>query len=297
MNTAPTIVSIARNSITVSWTVTSTGGSPVIGFLLYRFNKATGGSVLAYDGSHTSVVSVFTDTGLYPGIDYGYKVVAINRVGASDLSPESVTAPGAAPAKPPPPTYVSSTSTSITLNFNPVVDSGGLPIVRYHLYRDSGTLTSSFTEITSYLGLDMQFVITQTNEPTMVTGTTYRFYLTAQNTLSEGPASDIVMFALGSLPSAPAKPTMDLTLSTTTSLYVQWAALTSQDLAVDGYGLYMSEDTQNSEFKLIFDGYNQPGTYFYNVTGLKTGSSYSFYVVAKNFNGYSDPGSTSTWTV
>ena len=81
----------------------------------------------------------FTDTGLYPRIEYGYKVDAINRVGASDLSPESVASPGALPIKPPSPTFVTSNSTSITYSFKPVVDSGGLPIVRYHLYRDQGT--------------------------------------------------------------------------------------------------------------------------------------------------------------
>ena len=36
MNSAPTIESINRNSITLSWTVANTGGSPVFGSLLYR---------------------------------------------------------------------------------------------------------------------------------------------------------------------------------------------------------------------------------------------------------------------
>ena len=260
MSSAPTIESINRNSITLSWTVTNTGGSPILRFLLYRYNKATRGNVLVYDGSNNAVVVTFTDTGLYPGIEYGYKVVAINRVGASDLSPESVASPGALPIKPQSPTFVTSNSTSITYSFKPFVDSGGLPIVRYHLYRDQGTLTSSFTEIASYLGSDMQFTVTQANEASMVPETKYRFYFTAENTLGEGPASGVVMNALGSPPNAPSAPTLNRASCTPTSLYIKWSALATQDITIDGFGLYMSEATTNSDFKLIFDGYAQPET-------------------------------------
>ena len=143
----------------------------------------------------------------------------------------------------------------------------------------------------------MQFTVTQANEASMVTGTKYQFYFTAENTLGEGPASDVVMNALGSLPNAPSAPTLNRASCTPTSLYIEWSALATQDINVDGFGLYMSEATTNSDFKLIFDGYAKHKTLFFNATNLKTGSSYSFYLVEKNFNGYGDTSSQSTWTV
>ena len=296
VSNAPTIEATTKNSITVSWDHDS-GASVVLGYKLYRYNKALGGSVLAYDGSKNAVVTSYKDTGLASGISYGYRVVAINRVGTSALSPEKVAETGEAPGKPPAPTYVSSTSTSITLSFEPVVENGGLPITRYHLYRDQGSLTSSFTEIASYLGTDMQFEVTQANESGMVSGETYRFYFTAENAVGEGPASDIVSFALGPLPSTPAAPTLNRDYSTQTSLYVTWSALTGEVLDVEGYGLYMSGADESGGFELIYDGFSQPENYAVNVTGLTPGNYYSFYLVAKNYNGYSEAGAEDRWLV
>lgn len=297
MSTAPTVQATSRSSITVSWVLTSNGGSPILGFKLYRYNKAAGSSSVVYDGSRSSVVTWYIDQGLQPGVTYGYKVVAINRVGTSSKSPEVTVAPGEAPGKPPSPSLLASSATSITLAFKPVAETGGLPIVRYHLYRDQGSLTSSFTEIASYGGSDMTFVVTQANEASMATGTAYRFRFTAENTLAEGPPSDIVSFALGALPSKPSAPTLDRDRSTETSLYVEWSALTSQDAEVEGYRLYMSQLTEGSDFKIVFDGFDRPATFAYNVTGLITGASYSFYVVAKSHNGVGEASDISTWLV
>ena len=297
MSTAPTIEATTKDSITVSWVLTSDGGSLVLGYKLYRFNKALGGSVLAYDGSSNAVVTSFVDENLSSGINYGYKVEAINRVGTSDLSPETVATTGEKPGKPPAPTYVSSTTSTITLSFDPVVETGGLPLVRYHLFRDNGTLDTNFEEINSYLGSDTEFVIDQSVETTMVLGRSYRFYITAENTLDQGPASDLTTVALGSLPSEPSSPQLNRDLSTQESLYVFWTALTAQDLDVEGYGLYMSATGEGNDFELVYDGFSQPDTYAVNITGLSTGKYYSFYLVAKNANGYSNPSNEARWLV
>ena len=102
--------------------------------------------------------------------------------------------PSEKPGKPPAPTYVSSNSNSITLQLYPTAETNGLTISRYHLYRDQGSLTNNFTEISSYLGTDTTFTVTTSNENTMTVGTEYRFYVTAENSLGEGPESDISTF-------------------------------------------------------------------------------------------------------
>lgn len=298
ISTAPVVVSKTVSTITVSWELTDDGGSSILGYKLYRYNIANGKVVLAYDGSSNSVVTSATDTGLSAGITYGYRVVAINRVGTSDLSPEVTAVPAEVPGKPPAPEYVSSYADNITLSFEPTSVTNGLNIIRYHLYRDQGNLTAPFTEISSYTGDEMEFTVTTSNEAGMVTGNEYRFYFTAENALGEGPASDIVTFGLGSLPDQPSAPTVKTEYSTLTSLYIEWDPLTSQDLVVEGYRLYGDvkysnsskylSDLSTSSAYLIYDGHRQPSTYAYNVSGLVTGSSYSFYVVANNINGESD---------
>lgn len=281
ISAAPTIDSKTASSITVSWTLSDNGGTSILGYRLYRYNKATGAEVLAYDGSLNSVITSYSDTGLSPGITYGYRVLAINRVGISALSPEVTEVPSEKPGKPPAPTYISSDSDSISLQLYPTTETNGLTITRYHLYRDQGSLTSNFSEITSYLGTDMTFDVTVGNETNMTVGTEYRFYFTARNSLGEGPESDISTFGLGSLPTAPSTPSILTEYSTRTSLFIEWSELTGQDLPVEGYRLY-GED-------LIYDGFNQPSTFAYNVTNLTTGESYSFYIIAKNVNGESEP--------
>lgn len=59
ISTAPVEVSSSINSITVSWTLTSDGGSPVLGYYLYQNNVTTGGESLIYDGSSIPTVTSY----------------------------------------------------------------------------------------------------------------------------------------------------------------------------------------------------------------------------------------------
>lgn len=73
------------------------------------------------------------------GHSFKYHVVAMNRVGESAVSPFSETIVAASvPGRPEIPRYVSSTSDSITLEFDKVEDNGGSPISSYVLYVDKG---------------------------------------------------------------------------------------------------------------------------------------------------------------
>lgn len=79
---------------------------------------------------------------------------AINRVGEGTKSPYSVNIIAAqVPGRPNPPTYISSTDTTITLQFYAVTDNGGSPITNYILYADDGNLTANnFSPVSSYNG-------------------------------------------------------------------------------------------------------------------------------------------------
>ena len=87
--TAPTSpvagVATGRTGITVSWQApTSTGGSPVTGYRIYR-SPAAGGTFPVTVGAGTTT---FTDTAVTKKVTYFYRLTAVNAVGESALSVE-----------------------------------------------------------------------------------------------------------------------------------------------------------------------------------------------------------------
>ncbi len=185
MSTAPMRVSSSSSSIAVSWALTSNGGSPVLGYKLYQKNITTGGETLIYDGSAISTVTSFTSRGLTAGHTYSYRVSAINRVGESDLSPYSVNIRAAQiPGRPSSPRYVASTSTTITIAWDDVEDNGGALITAYHVYIDDGTLTDTSFDLTGSTS-SLTYTLDNTVLTAYLTGSRYRFYITAENERGE----------------------------------------------------------------------------------------------------------------
>lgn len=121
MSTAPIIDSFSTSQVTLSWVLTSDGGSPIFGFKVFRNDKINGGQTLVYDGSKVPTIANFHDTKVEIENQYTYQVLAINKVGSSNLSPESVrVVPSQKPGKAFAPVYQGSTSTTISLNFEAI---------------------------------------------------------------------------------------------------------------------------------------------------------------------------------
>lgn len=191
ITSAPVKVSASKNTITVSWTLTSNGGSPVLGYMLYQTNVTTGGTFLIYDGSSIPTVTSYTITGLTPGNLYQYSVKGINRIGVGALSPASVSILASdVPGKPNAPYYLASTSTTITLGWIDTGVNGGSLISQYNIYSDTGVLTSAFTMIASTPTLTYIVDKALITAITMNTGTLYRFYITAVNAIGESVPSN-----------------------------------------------------------------------------------------------------------
>ena len=88
--TAPTSpaasVATGKTGITVSWKApTSTGGSPVTGYRIYRGTTAGGGTFLVSVAAGTTT---FTDTAVTKKVTYFYRVTAGNAVGEGPPSVE-----------------------------------------------------------------------------------------------------------------------------------------------------------------------------------------------------------------
>ena len=67
---APIKVVSDENSITLRWSASSDGGSPIIGYMVYQTNVTTGGEFLVYDGSVIPTVDSTKITDLTTGHQY-----------------------------------------------------------------------------------------------------------------------------------------------------------------------------------------------------------------------------------
>jgi len=151
------------------------GGSPVIGYKIYR-GTSPGGEVFL-----TSVgpVTAFDDTGLANGTQYFYKVAAENSVGEGPFSNEASVTP-AAPALPDAPTAFSvlAGDGAAHLAWAAPASDGGSPITGYRIHR--GASPGSEVPVAT-VG-----VVTSYDDPALVNGNTYYYEVSALNAIGEG---------------------------------------------------------------------------------------------------------------
>jgi len=138
------------------------GGSPILTYEL-QMDDGKGGdfvSLIGYDENYLKL-SYIVEGNVTKGKLYRFRYRTKNSVGWSIFSDTGFIQAANVPNKPPVPVYVSSTTTSITMNFQQTDDSGGTPVIRYKVYRDAGDdFTSSYVEMTSYDGQSSQFTAT-----------------------------------------------------------------------------------------------------------------------------------------
>jgi hypothetical protein len=86
--------------------------------------------------------------------------------------------------------------------------------------------------------------------------------------------------------SAPTMPTVDRSLSTLTSLFIEWTEGTTGDIEIDGYKVYLIE-MATGIVSLQYDGSKNADVLHYTIDDLITAEYYSVYVQAVNYNGIS----------
>ena len=84
----------ANGAVTLSWRAPDNGGSPIIGYSVYRGTAPGGEKLLANVGTHLS----YLDSKFKAGTTYYYTLVAANAIGKSPASPEVT--PSVSTAKP-----------------------------------------------------------------------------------------------------------------------------------------------------------------------------------------------------
>ena len=245
---------------------------------------ATGGPFTSYtvtsspDGIiATGTSSPITVTGLTNGTAYTFTVTATNAIGTGPSSSPSVPVTPVAGVVPDAPTSVSATAANGqgTVTFSAPANPGSSPITSYTVTSSPGGITA--TGATSPI-----------NVPGLTNGTSYTFTVTATNSVGTGPASAASNAAVPVAVNPPGAPTnVAASIASSTS-----ATISFTPPASDGGSIITSYGVTSSPGGITASGVSSPIT----VTGLTTGTSYTFSVTATNAGG-TGPASTVTNTV
>lgn len=202
-----------------------------------------GGDFVSLSGYHTNYLKLWytVERNITKGTIYRFRYRAKNNVGWGPFSDISFIQAANVPAKPPVPVYVSSTTDSITLEFSQSDDDGGTPITEYKLFKDVGdSFSSAFSEVGRYDGSSLTFTMT-VNDDGLVSQRIYRFVYVATNALGDSAYSNELIAGIGALPTKPNTPQKNVLLSNETSTYIYWDKVTTSQLPLSGYILYMDE--------------------------------------------------------
>ena len=263
---APTIVSVGNGSVTLSWTAPSDGGSPITGYMV---TASPGGATATKSSSYTQAII----TGLANGTSYTFTVVATNAIGSSSASSASASAtPSTVPGAP------------TSLAASELVVSGRVPITWSAPANNGGSAITGYTITISGGGISRS-PITQVGTSYTYTGLTngteYTISVVVNN--ANGSSSEVSTTATPTGP--PDAPTLPSGLGAPpaavphkTSVDLSWvpALLNTSGLPTLGYVVVNGSDIPIE---------STAGATSVTVTGLSSGTSYTYYVKAINANG------------
>lgn len=128
-------------SIVVEWTEPTTNGADISGYKLYSAQGASG-YTLIYDGTRRSDLLSYTSTGLNRGESYHFKVLAINDVGESSLSPSVTILAAIVPDVPGDFIVSDSGSGTIDISWSSPAYDGGASLTGYYAYHRLSSASS-----------------------------------------------------------------------------------------------------------------------------------------------------------
>ena len=275
-----------QNKIKVFWTTPSdTGGSEIQSYSL-EIDDGAGGDFTAVVGEKKNYLRLdYTiEEGIERATNYRLRYRAKNQIGWGEYSEIIYILSATTPMKPPRPTMIFTSSTSITLSLQQTTDDGGSPIIGYKLLVDKGNdFTSKFSEIPRYSTFTSPFTVTIADDG-LVKSKIYRFVLQAQNIYGFSPYSLEVIVGLGDKSPAPQNLRVELLPRKFDSFLVKWDLITVSDLPTLGYVLLMDDGLQG-ELNVVYDGSFNPQLTEYLIVGLEAARTYSLEVYATNING------------
>ena len=138
-------------------------GTPLLDHKIY-WNNGAGASYDLLEAS-IGVVNQYstspTNADLTDGSEYRFKVVAVNAVGDGAVSDAIAIYAATVPNAPAPPTLVSQSDVSITIQWtdNVLADTGGSPVIDYKIYWDNAEGAGNFYELAATTAPDFTYTV------------------------------------------------------------------------------------------------------------------------------------------
>ncbi|HUR67768.1 MAG TPA: fibronectin type III domain-containing protein [Candidatus Thermoplasmatota archaeon] len=245
-------------SVALSWSVpSSTGGSAITGYTIYRGTSTGATTFLATIGTNTS----YSDATVTNGNTYFYNVTASNANGQGASSSEVSATPAGVPF--PPATFTATSGTTIGLSWT-AGSTGGSAIAGYQILRSTSsgaeTLLATIGTNTSY------------TDANVVASTTYFYTIKAVNAVGTGNPSVERSATAGTVPAAP---TGLIANSANHQVALNWTAPSG---SVTGYEIWRSTSSGAQTLLASYTGTNTT----YVDLGLTNGTTYYYKVLAVN---------------
>ena len=274
----PTLVDQSTNEIEFSWLEPYDGHDSIADYKIL-WDGGLGTSIFSELASSTfGTLSYRTVATLTPGVYYQFKVVAVNSIGESDPSPAESIIAATIPDAPNAPTLVFQDETNIeiawTANFN-----GGTPIDDYEVHWKLSTDTDYLNSVLS-TGNALSHEVTTGLE----VGKEYDFKVRAKNDVDLSPFSASSRFMAARLAERPSAPTSSSADRTT--IVVDWTAPYDGGTPITNYKVLWNLGGASTDFYELFTS-SDASTFTYTRSGLTSGETYQFKVVAVNFIGES----------
>ncbi len=157
INTSKSSIIINVNPFTTS---AETGGSPIVSYELQRDDGMGGAYVSLYGSSVFSLSTNYIDNNIILGNTYRYIYRARNVNGWGPFSNPSYIKAIVSPNQPKKPSINSFSTTSVSIQINPLITYNGSTTITYELWMNSGTLNSSFSNLANYNGNTLTYLIT-----------------------------------------------------------------------------------------------------------------------------------------
>ena len=225
--TTLSVSSIDSVSITLSWSISLDKQLPVIGYQLQMDDGYGDDFQTIYNEYNLTNVRQYTATGLTRGLEYRFQLMALNFNGPGVASSTFDVYFCSPPSGLLPPTLLSSTQTSLKLQWSPPTDDGGCPVLEYTLTRDDGSGPSAPIDVivdpTDFQGEPSLREHTVTFSPAD-TSKLFKFQIAA--TAVSVVTSESVTFVVAAKPDAPTSaPTESIAQTTGSQIAVVYSAL------------------------------------------------------------------------
>jgi hypothetical protein len=180
------------------------------------FISLIGGAANSLETTYTTEVNI-NKGGLYR---FRYRSKNIN--GWSDWSPITNVRAATIPVRPPAPTFLTATASSITLGLSQSLNSRGSDITHYELFRNTGGTSNSYIIVSTYDGQSNSHILT-TLLDFIAAGSIYKFKYRAINSYGPSDFSDEVDGGISSFPAQPAIPIKIESESSENFITLAWA--------------------------------------------------------------------------